>query len=155
MCPTARPSRVADAGGVASVVGRVVLAERLTCPVCGRRIFHTTARRGEVWSACRDSIGRAGDCPGHWLAIVLPPGSTGATLAAEVGPAAALTLLRAAFPELPASAFHAAEHLPLVAPDAERPCYLQLAVRRKDEHRYRFRPVWELLDALAVGRRAA
>lgn len=126
---------------------RACLSLAFTCPACGRIMHGATPRTGESWFTCSHRRATLG-CAGHWLNVVLTPGTTGYLLAGRFGTVVAHALAELLRRDLAADdrwlthEFHAWT--------AQEPAHLQILTTRRDEHRYRYAPLDVTLCAIGV-----
>lgn len=116
------------------------LADAFTCPVCGRIVHGASPRSGEGWYECPRR-----PCSGHWLNIVLPPGTSAADLIARFG-VVATALLTALLPA--PTHEHLAATGVFIPHDAASPAHLQILTQPRAEYRWRHAPLVETLRAL-------
>lgn len=120
---------------------RLSLQRKFACPRCGNLQYGPDLRGGELWYRCE--VRR---CRQTFLAIAIPPGTTGAGLALRVGPALAAEVIYRA----QAAAVDGGWRCAALAP-AGRPAYLMLAARPHEREACRFATLAQILRTLAPG----
>lgn len=129
-----------DAGPAIEQPPRLSLHRKFACPRCGALQYGPDLRGGELWYRCE--VRR---CRQTFLAIAIPPGTTGAGLALRVGPAlAAEVVCRASY------LIDGNWRCSALAP-AGRPAYLMLAARPDEREACRFATLAQILRTLGPG----
>jgi hypothetical protein len=116
-------------------------------------VHHASPREGSGWHDCaRVHRNHEDACPGHWLNIVLAPGTTGTLLAARYGISAARALLAALEDPRVRAAVTEGTWRPvvLVPRAAAEPAHLQLVLSRRSEHLWRHAPLPRVLRAVGL-----
>lgn len=130
-----------DAGPAIEQPPRLSLHRKFACPRCGALQYGPDLRGGELWYRCE--VRR---CRQTFLAIAIPPGTTGAGLALRIGPALAAEVVYRAG----AAAVDCGWRCAALAP-AGRPAYLMLAARPAEREACRFASLSQILRTLAPG----